>query len=68
MSHEQPIHPGLASTMDELSAKRKQPVTVDWYAIEEPWTIDHTPYSAAPEGDCIDLARKALHLIETTRK
>lgn len=68
MSHEQPIHAGLASTMDELSAKRKQPVTVDWYTIEEPWTLDHTPYSAAPEGDCIDLARKALHLIETTRK
>ena len=34
-----------------------QPSTsTDWYAMEEPWTLDHTPYSSQPEGDPIDVA------------
>jgi alpha-N-acetylglucosaminidase len=38
-----------------------QPSTnTDWYAMEEPWTLDHTPYSAQPEGDPIDVATSLL--------
>ena len=67
MSHAQPIHKGLASTMSELSAKRQQPVSVDWYAIEEPWTLDRTPYPTVPAGDCIDAAKKAVKLLDQTQ-
>ena len=31
---------------------------IDWYAVEEPWAKSATPYSAAPEGDCIEVARR----------
>jgi alpha-N-acetylglucosaminidase len=30
---------------------------LDYYAMEEPWTLAHNPYSAEPEGDCVDVAR-----------
>ena len=36
---------------------------IDWYAIEEPWTLQHNPYSSVPEGDVITMARKAMKLI-----
>lgn len=47
---------------DKLDGRRPMQgnVEVDWYAMEEPWTFDHTPYSAQPEGDPIDVARKIL--------
>ena len=47
---------------DKLDGRRPMQgnVEVDWYAMEEPWTLDHTPYSAQPEGDPIDVARKIL--------
>ncbi len=31
---------------------------IDFYAMEEPWTLDHTPYSSEPTGDCIDTAKR----------
>lgn len=37
---------------------------LDFYAMEEPWTLDKTPYSAQPEGDCIGMAREAMGLID----
>jgi alpha-N-acetylglucosaminidase len=30
---------------------------LDYYAMEEPWTLAHNPYAAEPEGDCVDVAR-----------
>jgi alpha-N-acetylglucosaminidase len=30
---------------------------LDYYAMEEPWTLAHNPYTAEPEGDCVDVAR-----------
>ncbi|MDE5942428.1 MAG: alpha-N-acetylglucosaminidase [Muribaculaceae bacterium] len=35
--------------------------TIDYYAMEEPWTLDKTPYPSAPEGDCIDTARDVFN-------
>ena len=35
-----------------------QEVTVDYYAIEEPWTLSHQPYASAPEGDAVEVARQ----------
>ncbi|MCF0199438.1 MAG: alpha-N-acetylglucosaminidase C-terminal domain-containing protein, partial [Bacteroidaceae bacterium] len=33
-------------------------MTIDWYAMEEPWTLDRTPYSATPEGDIVSLCKE----------
>ena len=35
-------------------------LTINWYTIEEPWTLDHTPYSAAPEGDPVETAKEVF--------
>jgi alpha-N-acetylglucosaminidase len=35
-----------------------QPARIlDYYAMEEPWTLAHNSYGVAAEGDCIDVAR-----------
>lgn len=33
---------------------------IDFYAMEEPWTMQHNPYSSQPEGDPIETARRVL--------
>ncbi len=38
--------------------------SIDWYAMEEKWTVDRTAYSPNPVGDEISLAREALDLIK----
>ena len=38
-------------------------LTIDWYAMEEPWTLDHTPYPAAPEGDVVTVAREVFNAV-----
>lgn len=35
-------------------------LTVDWYAMEEPWTLAHNPYVAAGEGDLIAIAKQVV--------
>ena len=37
---------------------------IDWYALEEPWTLRKGGYTSTPEGDPIDLANEALKLID----
>lgn len=34
--------------------------TIDYYAMEEPWTLDRTPYGSAAEGDPVDTAREVF--------
>jgi alpha-N-acetylglucosaminidase len=36
-------------------------VTLDYYAMEEPWTKATNPYSALPEGDCVSTATEVFH-------
>ena len=51
-------------TADELfQMALPQEVKVDWYAIEEPWTLRHNTYLPTPEGDPIAIAREALQLL-----
>ena len=51
-------------TADELfQMALPQEVKIDYYAIEEPWTLKHNDYSASPEGNPIDRARQAMMLI-----
>ena len=33
---------------------------LDWYAIEESWTKVSDTYSAEPEGDCTEVAKKVF--------
>lgn len=37
---------------------------IDWYALEEPWTLQQNPYSATPEGSCVDVAREVVAFLE----
>ncbi len=36
----------------------------DWYAIEEPWTLQHNTYSSKPEGSSVDVAKEVVNLIK----
>ena len=38
-------------------------MTIDWYALEEPWTLAKNIYAASAEGDCIEVAKEAITLI-----
>lgn len=39
------------------------PQAIDFYALEEAWTLRHNAYSAAPEGDVLDTAREVYEEI-----
>lgn len=47
---------------DQLDGKPE--VKLDYYAMEEPWTLAKNPYTVEPEGDCIELAKKAIKLVQ----
>lgn len=36
---------------------------IDWYAIEEPWTLQHNQYSAKAVGNTVEMARMAMNMI-----
>ena len=56
--------PNATKTAAELFAMAlPQEVKLDYYAMEEPWTLDQTPYSAAPEGSPVDVAREVMKLL-----
>lgn len=39
----------------------KPMVELDYYAMEEPWTVAHNPYPAKGEGDCISVAKEVFN-------
>lgn len=43
---------------DQLNGKPE--VILDYYAMEEPWTLAKNPYTAEPEGDCITIAKEVF--------
>ena len=48
-------------TADELfQMALPQDLDIDYYALEEPWTLRHNLYLAAPEGDPIDVAKEVM--------
>ena len=56
--------PNATKTAAELfQMALPQEVQLDYYAMEEPWTLDQTPYSAAPEGNPVDVAKEAVNLM-----
>ena len=41
----------------------KPMVELDYYAMEEPWTLAHNPYPAKGEGDCISVAKEVFNKV-----
>lgn len=39
----------------------KPMVELDYYAMEEPWTVAHNPYPAKGEGDCISVVKEVFN-------
>lgn len=50
---------------DELARQLEgaEPQTIDFYALEEAWTLQHDSYLAAPEGDVLETAREVYEAI-----
>jgi alpha-N-acetylglucosaminidase len=45
------------STDELFRLALEQEVKLDFYAMEEPWTLQHNVYTSAPEGDVIVVAK-----------
>jgi len=43
---------------DQLDGKPE--VKLDYYAMEEPWTLAKNPYGSVPEGSCVDVAKEVF--------
>lgn len=41
----------------------KPMVELDYYAMEEPWTLAHNPYASQPEGDCVSVAKEIFNKV-----
>ena len=55
--------PNASKTAAELfQMALPQEVTLDYYALEEPWTLRQNPYTAAAEGSPVDVAREVMEL------
>ena len=46
------------TTSELFSLALEQDVKIDFYALEEPWTLQHNPYSPTPEGSAVEIARE----------
>lgn len=41
----------------------KPMIELDYYAMEEPWTLAHNPYASQPEGDCVSVAKEVFNKV-----
>ena len=58
--------PNASKTAAELfQMALPQEVTLDYYALEEPWTLRQNPYTSDPEGSPVDIAREVMELIKS---
>ena len=50
---------------DELTRQLDggEPRTIDFYALEEPWTLQHNAYASDAEGDALSVAREVYEAI-----
>ncbi len=56
--------PNASKTAAELfQMALPQEVTLDYYALEEPWTLRQNPYTASPEGSPVDIAHEVMALL-----
>ncbi len=55
------------ASLDRSLALGRPPMPIDWFAVGEQWNRDHAAYPAAPRGDPVALARRALAAVEAVR-
>ena len=56
--------PNANKTSAELFAMAlPQEVKIDWYALEEPWTLQQNIYTAEPEGNAVEIARRIINFL-----
>jgi alpha-N-acetylglucosaminidase len=56
--------PNANKTASELFAMAlPQEVKIDWYAMEEPWTLRQNSYTSEPEGDAVLVATKIMDFL-----
>ena len=56
-------------TADELmQLARPQELTIDYYAMEEPWTKQTKEYSPMPAGDPVDVAAEVMSILNQMNK
>jgi alpha-N-acetylglucosaminidase len=56
--------PNANKTASELFALAlPQEVKIDWYAMEEPWTLRQNTYTAEPEGNPVAMARRVMDFL-----
>ncbi len=56
--------PNANKTSSELFAMAlPQEPQIDWYAMEEPWTLQQNTYTAEPEGDALAVARRVMEFL-----
>ena len=56
--------PNANKTSAELMAlARPQEVQIDWYAIEEPWTLRQNEYTSRPEGNALEIANHIINYL-----
>ena len=57
--------PNANKTASELFAMAlPQEVKIDWYAIEEPWTLQHNNYTAQPEGNVLQMSSRVMKFLQ----
>jgi len=37
---------------------------IDWYSIEEPWTLQHNAYTSKPEGNSVEVAKEVVNFMK----
>ena len=57
-----PVLP-IGNSSQLKSAQDNPALTVDWYAMEEPWTLQRNTYGAEAEGDPIEVAKRIIKRI-----
>ena len=56
--------PNANKTASELFALAlPQEPQIDWYALEEPWTLRQNVYTAQPEGDPLQMAQRVIDFL-----
>ena len=56
--------PNANKTSSELFAMAlPSPPEIDWYAMEQPWTVQTGGFTSAPEGDPIVLSLEVLRYL-----
>ena len=45
-----------------------QEVTIDWYAMEEPWTLQRNNYTAQPQGSPLEMSIRVMEFLSGTKE